>query len=343
MIAPDAIHQFREVGFCVIRGAVARSVVDACVARLIEKARFDLDVELDRPATYRQMNGYVSLAFQGGPPFDQLCSPAVAEAFDALAGAGRWEPPRKHGFFWLSLPGIFGGDWAPPRRVGRWHVDHGRLPISSFTLSSGNCALVPIWALTDILPGGGATCGLAGSHRRIARLLAELGEVGLAELDAVCEAYALNHIADAVELTAEAGDLVVAHPLFIHAATANVRDRPRIICNTGVRLLGERRLAAADGDMSVVEQVIAESAGAPARGARRALLGQLVELQGALQSVRRAAVGAGWQSLADPEVPGVRGALFRAVTAAAGACDRTIAWTSRSPAEEAPWALRSAG
>jgi hypothetical protein len=44
-----------------------------------------------------------------------------------------------------------------------------------------------------------------------------------------------------VQLAGEAGDVVFLHPYLIHCASANTTPHLRIMCNTGVGLIGERR------------------------------------------------------------------------------------------------------
>jgi hypothetical protein len=328
------VDMFREQGFCIVKGAFSRQTAAACVARLREKARFDSEVDFDDPESYRHFGGYVPIGFAGGDPFDQLTSPAFLAAMDALVGAGRYVPPVKHGYFWASLPGIHKGPWEAPKVSGRWHIDNGRYPIQKQSLRSGNCAIVPIWVLTDSLPGGGSTCAIPGSHRAIASVLHRIGEVTPSQMDAFSEAYAMNHRGEIVEMTGETGDVVLLHPYLVHAASANTRTQPRLICNTGVCLNGPRRLDPAAGELSVVEQIIVESARVGTEGERR-VLGHLYELQNGLRDLRRTVGSISLFNLVDPKLPPLRRALFEGSNWLAGTCGRTIEWMSTRPSRSA--------
>jgi hypothetical protein len=324
------VDQFRRDGYCVLQGAVPKEVADRCRQILIEKMRFDHDVELDDPATYGHLDGYVPISHQSGGPFDGLNSPAVLDALDTLLGKGRYEPPTKHGFFFASLPGIHPAPWAPPRFNGRWHIDWGRYPISRYRIADGNCALTPIWLLSETQPGGGATCGIRGSHIPVARMLHQIPEVSTPEFNAFCEAYAMGHATDIVEFTGGPGDVLFAHPFFIHAASANSLSVPRFICNTGVRLYGDRNLHSDAADLSVIEQIIVDAV-ADRPTAPVAVLKRMYRVQAAIQELRYAVGRVPASRLQDfAAVKGVRRHLFRAVSGIGARWAQALQWASRA-------------
>ena len=72
--------------------------------------------------------------------------------------------------------------------------------------------------LTNIRPGGGGTALLRGSHRTVAAMLHDGTRVRPA---ALAQAELRAHGAGAaVEATGRAGDLLVMHPLLVHAPSA---------------------------------------------------------------------------------------------------------------------------
>lgn len=318
------IDQLRRDGYCILRGAVEAQMVAECATRLIEELGESSGIDISEPSSYRHLGSYHRADFHAGGVFDRLNSPAVIDALDTLIGRGRYQRPTRHGFFWLCLPGCYTAPWLPPRYCGRWHIDHGQFAVQEFNVANGSCAVVPIWLLTDVRPGGGATCGFRGSHTAVARILARGGPVPANEFDAFTESYAMNHLDDLVELTGRAGDVVFAHPFFIHGATGNVRERIRVICNTGIALNGARRLSAQDGELSPIEQITAGAIGQISGQPSHPWSRYAYRLSSALQDHRSRAADFDTRRVWDDVPAGRRGLTFWSATLGLRACGLAI-------------------
>jgi ectoine hydroxylase-related dioxygenase (phytanoyl-CoA dioxygenase family) len=162
---------------------------------------------------------------------------SVASAFTGESG---WTQAGQ-----LRLVTFPGASWDVPRRA--WHFD----------AAPSDCAHeLPMFRLfvflDDVLPRGGGTCYVEGSHR-LALHIAEQAPDRLRSRDVttalaresswfrdlfgsgedrvrrfMTEGHALRGVVVRVcEMTGPAGDAFVMHPALCHTASPNIRDRPR--------------------------------------------------------------------------------------------------------------------
>jgi len=191
---------------------------------------------------------------------DAIAPPALSGAIDDLLGPGAWERPRHWGEPLVSFP-VPGEAWRLPRSV--WHIDwpaHGaaRPPFGVKVLA---CA-------ADVVPLGGGTLVVAGSHRLVSRFLAErprTAPVGSRKMrgalvrsydwfrDLCSDSGSNGAVADraerfmsesavldgvavrVVELTGAAGDVVLFHPWLFHAPSQNCAREPRLVIGHNVQ------------------------------------------------------------------------------------------------------------
>jgi len=176
--------------------------------------------------------------------FDAMAAPAVRGVFDALLG--EWEEPPRWG---LPLVSFHTGEasWDVPRE--HWHIDLGARP--------GDLRVARIFAfLAQSRPGGGGTGYVEGSHRLIQAMVDELGHALPSaqmrqrlearspwfaaltarrdEKDRVRRFMVEGSEVDGVrvrvcEMLGEPGDVIVMHPLMLHAPTPNVLGTPRMM------------------------------------------------------------------------------------------------------------------
>lgn len=176
--------------------------------------------------------------------FDAMASPAVRAVLDILLG--QWEEPAHWG---LPLVSFHTGEkaWDVPRE--HWHIDLGARP--------GDLRLARLFAfLAPSRPGGGGTGYVMGSHRLFEALFEKTG-------GALPSAQARQHLEarspwfaaltsrrdeservrrfmeagselDGVqvrvgEMLGEPGDVILMHPLMLHAPTPNVLAAPRMM------------------------------------------------------------------------------------------------------------------
>jgi hypothetical protein len=258
MLTTEQRTQFDRAGIVRLHGAIPPADVAAmcdCVWENLERAH---QIRRDDPTTWRAQRVANSRALDDSATFEQIGSPAVRGALDDLLGDGTWQSPAR----WASLLVTFPesqGPWTLPHQS--WHLD---IPAS--------CALSELFGvrfftlLAKLEPGGGATVVVAGSHRVVQNLAARKGVQRMHSADArkllikgspwMRELCSFDPTIDrkrrfmdsaakvdgvevrAVELTGEPGDVILMHPLIMHAASRNCAATPRLVLNSTVYRTG---------------------------------------------------------------------------------------------------------
>jgi uncharacterized protein (DUF433 family) len=176
-------------------------------------------------------------------PFDRVMNPRLATAMDQLMGAGHWIFDGSFGWWPVLLPGFPG--------PGGWHVDG----ISQHHLTAPEKGLVTLFLFSDIEAGDGGTPMVRGSHRAVAHILAQAEPAGLSPDQLLSQLPPVDP-AQVVEITGDAGDVAMLHPLMIHGFGPNRGSRIRFACNPLIRLKQPMKLDRADGTHSPVEDAV---------------------------------------------------------------------------------------
>ena len=154
MLSPEQHHRFSHQGLVHLEGLLpADQVAAACAAtrRVFDEADASVDGSA-RPAV--PPKGKLRGASESGP-VRGLFTVELMDTIVELAGGRSVRPMGNRGQYLVTMPNA--DEWTVPPTV--WHVDLPRLP--------SNC-LVGIQVFTflsDVVPGGGGTLVVAGSHR----------------------------------------------------------------------------------------------------------------------------------------------------------------------------------
>jgi len=194
--------------------------------------------------------------------FEDIVNQKVHAVLDQLLGADRWERSEFWGVPLVSFPGAFPeapDGWFLPHQG--WHLDAPvvRALPDLYGVRMFTC-------LSKLEPQGGATLAVAGSHRLAQALTAARGLAKMRSGDVrkglirhhrwmreLCSVDApLNRIerfmntdtavedvqVRVIEMTGEPGDVYLAHPLIMHAASPNCLAQPRLALTSTVYLRG---------------------------------------------------------------------------------------------------------
>jgi len=233
ILTPDLLDEYRAKGAVRLAGAVPRRDADSMAATLRRKIEARTRSEA-RPAKLSSRTG----------EFAAMASPAVRAVLDEMLGD--WEEPAYWG---LPLVSFHTGEaaWDVPHQ--HWHVDLGAPPM--------NRRLARLFAvLQPSRPTGGGTGYIEGSHRLIQALADAAGRAlpsaparkalaarspWFAALTAppsgedrvrrfMQEGSELDGVPVRVcEMLGEPGDVILMHPLLMHAPTPNVLQTPRMM------------------------------------------------------------------------------------------------------------------
>jgi hypothetical protein len=249
ILSAEDIAAFETRGYVVVHGCLSAEQLHEWCARARQRLA-------SSPQDARAPRAYLHATCQ--IPLSE-CSLRAWEAIcQLLGGVERIQPGYVWDSFIVNQRMPEGREWQPPSANAEgWHIDG-----DSFRhfLDSPEQALVALFHWTAALPGGGATYVACDSVPVMARFLAEHPEGLLprefpyGQLVKRCRVFR--------EIEAEAGDVLLLHPLTLHAASMNSLGIPRIITNSNLQLRHPKRLdQPALLDYSPVERAIVAGLG----------------------------------------------------------------------------------
>jgi hypothetical protein len=239
-------NDLAATGVARLPGAVGRAPT-ARMADAVWAALAPRGIDRNDPGTWPQ--GFVGKhqALRRRRVFDAFATPAVAALVDDLLGPGAWSDGAPWGPALVTFPGP--GPWTVPHNV--WHVD---VPARGDPARPGVARLFGY--VDDVVPQGGGTVAVEGSHELIRRLVA-----AAPGHDAGDSARVRRRLASAspwfralyreggdrirrfmldgeevdgvhvrvVELTGGAGDVVAMLPWTLHSLAMNCSGAPRFM------------------------------------------------------------------------------------------------------------------
>lgn len=234
-LSHDQIDEFIERGWTLLRCAFPPAVA-AEVRRDLGR---QIGVDLDRPQQWTQPQVWLQ-EMMTESPYTEALTERFRSAVDQLVGPGRWEMTQEMGWWPINFPGFddppYGDDW---HIEGGWFHHH---------VWSPEQALLNLFCFSTVDPGGGGTLLVEGSHHLAAGILWAAEPDGL-EADDFDEPLTAmlgrKGWPGVVEVVAEEGDVVLAHPLLFHSSNPNHGTRPRVMAQPAFAMTEPRR---AEGD-----------------------------------------------------------------------------------------------
>ena len=231
----------------------AAAMVDA-VWRFFERRSA---VRRDDPASWTPHPAVSTKGLKRSRVFDPLVrNDSVRSALDGIFGTGGWNPPAPGAQVLVTFPSGGPDAWRVPSEL--WHMDCG------FDKPTWPPFAVKLFAcMGEMRPRGGATFALAGSHRlvepfgatlapddrggnkrtwgRFMRQTEWLTSLGTPGPEPERSERLLAGTSDVdgmpvrvVEMCGDPGDVYVTHLHVFHCASANVRDRPRLMLGKAI-------------------------------------------------------------------------------------------------------------
>jgi hypothetical protein len=187
------------------------------------------------------------------PCFAEIASPRLCSAIDQLIGIGRWSVPASWGACLVTFPELRGGSWVPIE--DGWH--HDSWP------NITNSGVQVLCVLATLPPTCGGTVFVAGSHRLLSQFFSKLsGEEQQLPMAILRPRFMASHpwlnrlgckrpetdpvlrcrdlmgksefVQEGIELqvietTGNPGDIILVHPLVLHATSYNRGSVPRLM------------------------------------------------------------------------------------------------------------------
>jgi len=249
----EQAEHFLERGFVTVR----RAFEPADAQQWLDNAWIRFGYDRHDPASWAEKR--IHLLSRSHVDARTFAPAAWGAAMDLVGGESRVTLPWQWGDGFIANLGV-GDDrpWQSPSRLaGGWHKDGD---FFRHFLDSAEQALLTFVLWTDMLHKGGGTFVAADSVPVVARFLAEHPEGVLPEDFDYAELIAQCH--DFVEMTGEAGDVVLLHPYTLHATSQNVLGVCRIITNPPLALRQPMNFGRPHvDDFSLVEQAVLRGLG----------------------------------------------------------------------------------
>jgi hypothetical protein len=249
--------EFDQLGFVRLTGAFAARDAKRMQDRIWAELKKHHGIERDAPDTWTIAEPRHLSALSRSGAFAAIDSATVRDAIGDLLGPD-WQ--------WLDYAtgllvtfGVAGAEWSVPS--AHWHLD------SPASASVSLLALRLLAFVEPVMPGGGGTLVVRGSHRLVADLVTRDGRKEVWHSADIRKALTASHpwLADltsrhdtsdrvarfmregavldgvsvrVVELTGAAGDAVLVHPWILHTAAPNCNPTPRMMVSARISSRG---------------------------------------------------------------------------------------------------------
>ena len=235
----DQADHFLEKGYVVVKGCLDREFARSWTDRAYRRLGYDPDdsatwaeeivwLDRERVAPVREISprawGAICDVVGGEERIDDRVMEIESRHFTTI-NAFEWSDA-----FIVNFQRGAAADWLhPSAAAGGWHKDGS---FFRHFLDSREQALLTVVYWSDVAHRGGGTFIAPDSIRHVARFLAGHPEGvepgGFGGLIDGCREF--------VELTGDAGDLIILHPFMLHASSNNHSGRPRFMSNPPVVL-----------------------------------------------------------------------------------------------------------
>jgi hypothetical protein len=243
---------FAERGWLRLREAFPRDAALEMQRRMWAELHDVHGIERERPETWFQPRATLRAA-KRDPLQQAIATDRLRAAITTLLGALRWSPPTNWGIVLITFPDRASTAWTLP--TAGWHYDFDLLE------NAGAMRGLQVFAFVgEVAPRGGGTLVVEGSHRVLQRFASGLSEDERRADHQTLRRLALRHdpwlraltrrgpqppsrvelflgasgeshgtSLRVAELTGAPGDVILCHPLLLHAASRNVARVPRFM------------------------------------------------------------------------------------------------------------------
>lgn len=223
-LTSQQIQAFIDDGFVKLDNAFSADLAKQCRDELWR----DIGLSPDKPEDWSEP--VICIAAKASRPFIEAANTAALhEAYDQLAGEGRWLAPQGLGTFPIRFPS------TKALNDDGWHIDvsfgteNPDFMAWRANVKSSGRALLMLFLLSEVGPDDAPTRIRRGSHAPIARELLPYGEAGATLRQLSANGYASTHAYAIDYATGGPGTVYLCHPFLVHAAQAHRGTRPRFM------------------------------------------------------------------------------------------------------------------
>jgi hypothetical protein len=248
----ETLAHFRQRGWMRVPQAFTAEEASA-MREVVWRALADAGIQRALPSTWKIERPSHLQRLKRDPVFQAVGSVRLRAAIDEIFAGRPYPEPVTWGAFFIAFPAD--EVWSVPS--SGWHID------ANYTSALWPVGGVKTFAhFGDVLPRGGGTLILSGSHRLVyqwfkdnppppgargadmrrllqshpyIRDLHRKGDTGERIARFMARVETVDGVAlQVVENTSLAGDAIIAHPLLLHVAAPNNTAQPRFMLSGGV-------------------------------------------------------------------------------------------------------------
>lgn len=254
-LSPEDIQHFIDKGYVVLKNCFSKEFA----REWVEQGYKRLGYGPDDPSKWEKE--LIHMPTLNTVTIKEFAPKAWGAMVDLVGGEDRIKDPEKREWgdgFIVNFRRGADRPWEPPSAAASgWHVDGD---FFVHFLDSGEQGLLTVVIWQDIQPQGGGTFIAPDSLKPVAQLLAEHPE-GIHPFSDLWKSIP-DQCTEFLECFGEAGDVVILHPLMLHASSNNVSRIPRFMTNPPLPLAGPLNLNRDNPDeFSPIELAILKALG----------------------------------------------------------------------------------
>jgi hypothetical protein len=258
MFTSDELNHFEQYGYVQLKDVFSKDIARSCREKVWEL----MNPEVSKTEQLHWPNKFpLGHVFnpEDGYPWNCVITERLTNAIRDICSTSCTEVNQNNaeGFglgWWMITFPVSTGSWG---LEGRWHID-GMYDFVRYPFSK-EIGLVLVIYFSDVHESCGGTCVAEGSHKNVIKSLITAGLKGSRSKPLV-ESVLSELNGNIVELTGDAGDVIILHPLLIHARSKNFgpknEDGVRFMCHPSVALQEHLNFNKPFTHMSVLEKSI---------------------------------------------------------------------------------------
>jgi len=214
------LERYESEGYCYVRGAFSEQVAASCRELIWDEIESQHNqIKRNQKETYQKIPKLrIGIPkFFRGDPFDRVWTPRLMNSLKQVCGPS--VNLRNDGLGWWTIA-------FPNAQHGHWHLD-GQI----HCLRHPEIHAVLFFLFSNIQDQGGGTSLAIGSHLVARQQLSKQNPMTSSSLTS----HLASHNFLIHSITGIAGDVVIAHPLLLHARSPNLSATVRFLCHPAIK------------------------------------------------------------------------------------------------------------
>lgn len=246
-LSNDDLLHFKKYGYCILKNVFPEEVGLKCQEKLWDEMK-ESNYDKNDPSTWTDKKFQLSKVFYDKPFEDIIHSERLNKSIEQICGVNNVENFGA-GWFTVTFPGHYTSNesWGCD---GHWHIDG-----SFFYPYSKEIGLILFILLSNVKENDGGTCLAENSHIVGINKLIEFGMKGCtAKKLAIILREKCEKDFDVIEITGNVGDIILMHPLVLHARSKNLGGNVRFLCHPNISLRTPMDFNKPYSEMTILEQ-----------------------------------------------------------------------------------------